>query len=183
VRRVLLYVSGWLAAVVIATAVGFAAISLVGDDVGAPAGGVALVASPDASGTAAGPATRSTPAASATVKSPSHHKDAAAGPPRSAAVTQVTSAGSVTGRCVGDGPRLTTWAPKNGWSVVSVDRTGSRRSVLFGDGTTQVTVVLTCSGNTPVFDVETTASTPQPSETPSATPSPTVSVGGDAPTS
>lgn len=63
VRRPLLYVVGWLAAVVVATSVGIAAVSLVGHDVGAPVKGAAAVEASGTQVTGAGTvAARCTPA-------------------------------------------------------------------------------------------------------------------------
>lgn len=176
-RLALLYVGGWLAAVVVATAVGFAAISLVGDDVGAPGNAVALISTPKATDEPTSEATGN----GGTVNRPGTTDGQGSTSVTTAARTEVTDGGTVTGRCKNGSPRLVSWAPKNEWSVAEVDTTGSRRAVTFSDGTTYVTVALRCGSGQPAFTVEQTSASPSPEPTPTetSTPTPTVSVPGD----
>jgi hypothetical protein len=174
VRQVLLGLLGWASAVVVATAVGFAAISLVGDDVAGPIREVDLAAAPEATRAAATPkATRTRP--------PVVPRDEPAGPSGTTTretSTQLTAAGSVTATCRTSGARLTSWSPRTGWSVGSVLTEGSGRQVVFTDGTTNVTVDVTCDARTPVF-VVTESTQEEPTEDPEPTPSATESVPGE----
>jgi hypothetical protein len=183
-RRALLYVGGWLVAVVVATGVGFAAVSLVGDDVGSPGSTVAFAAVPRTTPTPTADEGTSTSKPRSTPRSTkTSNPSSDGGGDASSPVTQVSDAGTVTGLCRDELPRLVSWSPKNGWSVLDVDSAGTRRSVSFGDGSSYVTVTLRCISGVPTFAVVTTdaSPTPEPTETSEPTPTPTVSVPGDQP--
>lgn len=171
-RRALLYVGGWLAAVVVATAVGFAAVGLVGGDVGAGSADITLVTDPitptPASSTPL-PHRTSTPIESGRAS----NQPASSGVSAPRLATQVTRAGSMTVRC-SSGAHVVSYAPKNGWSVIDAITTGPTRQVVFGNDTEYVRIHVRCTPSGPVFDVDTSTATSSPS--PSPTPSETVSV-------
>lgn len=179
-RRALLYVGGWLAAVVIATGVGFAAVSLVGDDVGAPGAAVALVATPQPSATPSDDGDEgSRPTRSSTPRETDPTSSSTSSP--SITITRATSfsdAATVNGQCRGTTPRLTSWSPKNGWSVVDTELSGTVRHIAFSDGNAYVTVTLRCVGKVATFSVTTAdaSPSPDPTQTPEPTPSETFSI-------
>jgi len=109
-------VAGWLAAVVLATLVGMAAIRLLGDSIAPTPGGVRsqddiarelreLAATPTA-----GPATPTAPPPATT--SPAHT------PNRK---TFASPGGSIFARCDGDAAYIDSWTPNQGYALRDVD--------------------------------------------------------------
>ncbi|WP_328348168.1 septum formation initiator [Micromonospora sp. NBC_00421] len=155
-RRTLLATAGWLAAAVLATLIGVAAIRLVGESITGTPGGVrsqaeverALAAPEPTPVTAvppsAVPATPSSPSAvSATPSSPS----TAPGLRRSFS----TAGGTAVAECVGADVRLVTWAPAQDYRVKDVDRgPDDDAEVTFAGPAGEFEVKVGCIGGEPV---------------------------------
>ncbi|MFI5845653.1 septum formation initiator [Catenuloplanes sp. NPDC051500] len=137
-RRTEIAVAGWLAAAVVATLIGLAAIRLIGESiVGTPDGvlseqevaaAVATLPSPSDAPTTSAPSTSasstSAPSSPALSSSPSAATSPAAlGGERAFAVTGGTAVASCAD---GDRARLVTWAPAQGWTVAEVERGPAR---------------------------------------------------------
>jgi hypothetical protein len=171
-RTVLLSALGWFGAVVLATAVGIGAITLVSAEVGAPIEAVTATEEPTTSERDKRERARerrqqrsgsgsSSSSAGGSGGSSSGGRSGSGGSSGSSA-TQVTDGGSVTARCSSGAVRLTTWAPANGWSVTGEDLSGSTHGVVFEDGTSVVSVRAQCLGGGPVFSVSNAPETEEP---------------------
>ncbi|GHJ08546.1 hypothetical protein TPA0907_29130 [Micromonospora humidisoli] len=143
-RRTLLATAGWLAAAVLATLIGVAAIRLVGESITGTPGGVRsqaeverALAAPEPT-----PATPSAPAASAP-SSPS----ATPGLRRSFS----TPGGTAVAECVESEVRLVSWAPAQDYRVKDVDRgPDDDAEVTFAGPAGEFEVNVGCIGGEPV---------------------------------
>jgi hypothetical protein len=124
-RRTLVAVAGWLAAAVVATLIGLAAIRLIGESiVGTPDG--VLSAQEVAAAVAALPSPSGAPSTSPPSPSPSPGgttRPQAADGNRTFAVTGGTGVASCSAE---DRARLVTWTPAQGWTVAEVERGPAR---------------------------------------------------------
>lgn len=147
-RRTLLATAGWLAAAVLATLIGVAAIRLVGESITGTPGGVRsqaeverALAAPEPT-----PATPSGPAASASA-SPAVDPSATPGQRRSFS----TPGGTAVAECVGSEVRLVSWAPAQDYRVKDVDRgPDDDAEVTFAGPGGEFEVNVGCIGGEPV---------------------------------
>ena len=154
-RRNLLVAVGWLGAAVLAVLVGLGAISVIGNGLTSPeteplsAAEVAdelarqVPVSPSASartGDRPSPSPSSSPSVSPAAASP--------------AVTFVTGAGTVVGRCAGSRPEIVSMSPRQGYELHDQDR-GPQRDDAGGefrgrdDGHDRVKFEIVCTGGVP----------------------------------
>lgn len=152
----------WCVTVVAAVGVGWAAIELVGDDVGPGAAVTAptaqAVATPTATPT---PSAKPSPSASARPTATATRSVTPAPTPRAttaapAAATVKTwtgAAGSVRVSCTGGTIKLLGATPADGWRVERAE-SGSDVDVRFERGEDEVEVEAQCGSNGPVFSVE-----------------------------
>ncbi|MFY1622087.1 septum formation initiator [Micromonospora sp. WMMD723] len=147
-RRTLLATAGWLAAAVLATLIGVAAIRLVGESITGTPGGVRsqaeverALAAPEPT-----PAAPSAPAASAS-SSPTVGPAATPGQRRSFS----TPGGTAVAECVGSEVRLVSWAPAQDYRVKDVDRgPDDDAEVTFAGPAGEFEVNVGCIGGEPV---------------------------------
>ncbi|MEV4725470.1 septum formation initiator [Micromonospora humida] len=147
-RRTLLATAGWLAAAVLATLIGVAAIRLVGESITGTPGGVRsqaeverALAAPEPT-----PATPSGPAAFAS-SAPAGGPAATPGQRRSFS----TPGGTAVAECVGSEVRLVSWAPAQDYRVKDVDRgPDDDAEVTFAGPAGEFEVNVGCIGGEPV---------------------------------
>ncbi|WP_431920080.1 septum formation initiator [Micromonospora wenchangensis] len=147
-RRTLLATVGWLAAAVLATLIGVAAIRLVGESITGTPGGVRSQAEVERALAAPvpTPAMPSGPAASAS-SSPTVGPSATPGQRRSFS----TPGGTAVAECVGSEVRLVSWAPAQGYRVKDVDRgPDDDAEVTFTGPAGEFEVNVGCIGGEPV---------------------------------
>ncbi|WP_422752034.1 septum formation initiator [Micromonospora sp. WMMD708] len=150
-RRTLLATAGWLAAAVLATLIGVAAIRLVGESITGTPGGVRSQAEVERALAAPEP-TPSAPAASApssasTPSSPTVGPSATPGQRRSFS----TPGGTAVAECVGSEVRLVSWAPAQDFRVKDVDRgPDDDAEVTFAGPAGEFEVNVGCIGGEPV---------------------------------
>ncbi|QDY09299.1 septum formation initiator [Micromonospora sp. HM134] len=144
-RRTLLATAGWLAAAVLATLIGVAAIRLVGESITGTPGGVRSQAEVERALAAPEP-TPSAPAASAP-SSPTAGPATTPGLRRSFS----TPGGTAVAECVGSEVRLVSWAPAQGYRVKDVDRgPDDDAEVTFAGPAGEFEVNVGCIGGEPV---------------------------------
>ncbi|MEU1887529.1 septum formation initiator [Micromonospora rifamycinica] len=146
-RRTLLATAGWLAAAVLATLIGVAAIRLVGESITGTPGGVRsqaeverALADPEPTPVTAGPGL------SASSSPP-------AGPPASPGLRRSfsTVGGTAVAECVGADVRLVSWAPAQDYRVKDVDRgPDDDAEVTFAGPAGEFEVKVGCIGGEPV---------------------------------
>ncbi|MFI9639128.1 septum formation initiator [Micromonospora sp. NPDC051925] len=156
-RRTLLATAGWLAAAVLATLIGVAAIRLVGESITGTPGGVRSQAEVERALAAPGPTPTTASPSSPTSSAPS---SGAAGPvsPSSVPATAAglrrsfsTSGGTAVAECVGADVRLVSWAPAQGYRVKDVDRgPDDDAEVTFAGPAGEFEVKVGCIGGEPV---------------------------------
>lgn len=149
-RRTLLATAGWLAAAVVATLIGVAAIRLVGESITGTPGGVRSQAEVERA--LAAPVPVSPPTAS-----PSPTGSGSTSPPGVAAATPglrrsfATSGGTAVAECVGADVRLVSWAPAQDYRVKDVDRgPDDDAEVTFAGPAGEFEVKVGCIGGEPV---------------------------------
>ncbi|MFJ8689025.1 septum formation initiator [Micromonospora wenchangensis] len=144
-RRTLLATAGWLAAAVLATLIGVAAIRLVGESITGTPGGVRSQAEVERALAAPEP-TPSAPVASAS-SSPTAGPSTTPGLRRSFS----TPGGTAVAECVGSEVRLVSWAPAQGYRVKDVDRgPDDDAEVTFTGPAGEFEVNVGCIGGEPV---------------------------------
>lgn len=144
----------WLAAVLVATTVGVAAVRLVADQVGDPAVpvlsskevGAALTATPRPSPSAR-PGTTASPLPT---RSPTRSP---AGPARSAVMVFTSQGGTVGVRCRGTAAERVYSTPAQGYVLDETSVNGNVLEVRFrsADGRTRVRLEISCGSGTPVL--------------------------------
>jgi len=171
-RRSVLAVVGWLAAAVLGTLTGLAAVNVIGDGVTGPSGEVlsadrvaAELASSDPAAGAATPPTSPTsspvsptPPASSPDASPAGTPGAgpSPGPDQPGAggglaQVVVTPGGTVVARCDGALVTLASWTPAQGFGVGEVERGPDKEAELtFTSATGSVEIEVTCAAGQPV---------------------------------
>ncbi|SCF27168.1 hypothetical protein GA0070216_10888 [Micromonospora matsumotoense] len=144
-RRTLLATAGWLAAAVVATLIGVAAIRLVGESITGTPGGVRSQAEVERALAAPVPA------------SPSPAGSGSTSPPGAAAATPglrrsfATPGGTAVAECVGADVRLVSWAPAQDYRVKDVDRgPDDDAEVTFAGPAGEFEVKVGCIGGEPV---------------------------------
>ncbi|MEV4844402.1 septum formation initiator [Micromonospora matsumotoense] len=149
-RRTLLATAGWLAAAVVATLIGVAAIRLVGESITGTPGGVRSQAEVERA--LAAPVPVSPPTAS-----PSPAGSGPTSPPGAAAATPglrrsfATPGGTAVAECVGADVRLVSWAPAQDYRVKDVDRgPDDDAEVTFAGPAGEFEVKVGCIGGEPV---------------------------------
>lgn len=187
-----LAVAGWLGAVVVATSVGFAAVSVVSDGV-APVGRSAPL--PDDTGEGDDRDRRSEKRTGGDRRDDGRSRvggssgrgsggAAASGGSKGSGAsssrpirTQVTDGGVVAGRCTASGDvRLISWSPASGWAVLAAEPgPAAQASVTFGGGEGEgdggqgsVVVTVSCQGTEPLFGVD--SGPGEPTDGPSSEP-------------
>jgi hypothetical protein len=136
----------WLLAAVAATAIGFAAVGLVGSDLDPASQALAQPPLVQA------PLPAATPSAT-----PSPSGTAAPSPTASASIqrTRHTTGGVVTAACTGETVWLVSWSPNPGWAVDEIERgPGREAEARFENARGRVKVTVRCQGGVPAFAVE-----------------------------
>ncbi|MEU7616384.1 septum formation initiator [Micromonospora rifamycinica] len=148
-RRTLLVTAGWLAAAVLATLIGVAAIRLVGESITGTPGGVRSQAEVERALAAPEP----TPVTA----SPAGPGIAASSPPAGPSATPglrrsfSTVGGTAVAECVGADVRLVSWAPAQDYRVKDVDRgPDDDAEVTFAGPAGEFEVKVGCIGGEPV---------------------------------
>jgi hypothetical protein len=137
--------AGWVAAAVLATATGVAAVAVIGRGLSGPAGEVMSAEEIDRALSAAPPVPIPTPTASPT---------ATTGTPAGATLFR-SAGGAVTARCEGRTAVIVSYAPANGYGLRELDRPrGAEAEVSFERGDRRVKVEVTCPAGAPVFAEE-----------------------------
>ena len=150
-RRNFLVAAGWLGAVVLAVLVGLGAISVIGNGLTSPE--TEPLSAAEVADDLARQVTVSPSASAGTGDRPS---PSASGSPAgtSPAVTFVTGAGTVVGRCAGSRPEIVSMSPRQGYELHDQDRgpqSGDAGGEFRGrdDGHDRVKFEIVCSGGGP----------------------------------
>jgi hypothetical protein len=143
-RRVILAVAGWLAAALVATAVGVAAVSLLGEGISDSA------TRPLSADEVRRALARSTPAPTPSPTG-SAARPPAAGPARSFS----TAGGTVIAGCAGDQATLSSWSPAQGFHSEDVARgPAPTASLTFESDEEEIHVAVDCASGRPQLRTE-----------------------------
>ncbi|WKU05832.1 septum formation initiator [Micromonospora sp. HUAS LYJ1] len=147
-RRTLLATAGWLAAAVLATLIGVAAIRLVGESITGTPGGVRSQAEVERALAAPEP-TPTSPSAPASSAPPAPTTGPAPTPGQRRSFS--TPGGTAVAECVGAEVRLVSWAPAQDYRVKDVDRgPDDDAEVTFAGPAGEFEVNVGCIGGEPV---------------------------------
>ncbi|MBW4700555.1 MULTISPECIES: septum formation initiator [unclassified Micromonospora] len=147
-RRAFLATAGWLAAAVLATLIGVAAIRLVGESITGTPGGVRSQAEVERALAAPAPATPATASPGPAGPGPS---SAAASSTPGLRRSFSTPGGTAVAECVGADVRLVSWAPAQDYRVKDVDRgPDDDAEVTFAGPAGEFEVKVGCIGGEPV---------------------------------